>query len=202
MKGAGVKDHDQRVVHSSEDPNWRTPRPLFDALDKAFRFNLDGAADASSSLCPTYCGPRSLFGEDGLTTPWGADCTVFLNPPYSRKLLRATKNPAYDIANWAAKCWRASFEDGATIVGLFPFTPQTEWYRRFVYGHSTKYQQARNAFMGAAMEEWRLAHRVSFDAADGRKTSGAGHNVVVIIWRPNPGFVGPWQPTQRYWSYR
>lgn len=212
-----LKDHDQRIVHSSEDPNWRTPKPLFAALDRHFNFAWDLAADAdstllsadSSGLSAHYLGPGSSINEDAFDVVWSRlpYPIGFLNPPYSRKLYHKTKNPSFDIGGWAKKCWEES-QQGATIVGLFPFTPQTQWYRKYVMGQdeATNVMGERlcdNEWSGhAAMEEWRLAHRVSFVAADGRKTSGAGHNVVVIVWRPNPGFVGPWQPAVRYWSYR
>lgn len=155
-----------------------------------------------------------------------SDFSLFINPPFSKTLLNAyntgrvkvdgawqthEKDPvkarAFDIANWAAKCWEES-QNGCTIVGIFPFAPQTEWYRQFVYGIVDDFRPDadpidRHRWSGhAAMEEWRLPHRISFGHPDGVPAGNAGVNSAIIVWRPNPGFIGPWQPAVRYWSYR
>jgi hypothetical protein len=54
----------------------------------------------------------------------------------------------------------------------------------------------------AALDYWRIPHRVSFLQPDGTPSNNAGVNTCVIHWGPNPGFVGPWVPSGRYWSYR
>lgn len=123
-----------------------------------------------------------------------------LNHPIDRELAKA-----YDIANWAKKCWEES-KLGSTIVGIFPFAPQTDWYRQYVYGHQQgeivdgKYPITWNGH--AAREERRLPHRISFLQPDGTPTGNAGVNSAIIVWKPSLGIVGPWQPHQFYWSYR
>ena len=211
---ASTKPHDHRIIHSSEEPNYRTPQALYRALDRAFEFKWDAAAGKANALAPPLCyfGPDHPHPEhqDALAIDWPTRWSpYFLNPPYSRKLLRETKNPAMAIENWAQKCWEAS-QAGATIVGLFPFAPQTGWYTTYVYGHRPSHNIMGEALPDqwwsghAAMEEWRLPHRVTYDKPDGSgpMNGNAGVNSVVIVWRPNPGFVGPWQPAVRYWSYR
>lgn len=199
-----MRDHDRLIIHSSSECNWRTPPELFKKLDAAFHFQIDLAADEQSALCLAYLGPDSTESVDALQVNWAhvmreqteysTDPLVgFLNPPYSR----ARKLP---LDPWVAKCWQES-QAGCTIVALLPFAPQTSWYRRYVYGHTIPTDES--SWSGhAAMEEWRIPHRVSFLRPDGRPASNAGVNSVVIVWRPNPGFVGPWQPAVRYWSYR
>lgn len=214
-----VKQHSQRIVHSSEDPNWRTPRPLFDRLWAASGgFTMDLAADRETALVERWLGPGSPIAEDALSVNWhelDPGGRGFLNMPYSKKAYRETKNPAYLIENWVDKCYwegRMGYETWA----LCPFSPQAEWYRRYVMGHDVANGSAWSGF--AASEVWRLPYRVDFDpspdyvarvaaehAAGTRKSAeigSAGHNVVVVIWRPDPGFVGPWIPAERYWSYR
>lgn len=215
--------HDQALIHSSEDPNWRTPDACFEKLKAAFNFRIDAAATVYDRKCSEYFGPDHLAESrvDALQVDWHdyVNCSceaIFLNPPYSRKQYRLTKSPAMLIDNWARKCWEES-QRGCTIVGVFPFSPQTEWYTRYVYGHIKGTQTAGKSGVPAsewetrevvswsghaAMEEWRLPHRISFLRPDGSKAANAGVNSVIVVWRPNPGFVGPWQPAVRYWSYR
>lgn len=216
-----TKRHSDAVMHSSEDPNWRTPKACYAKLHAEFDFTLDGAADEPSNLCPYYFGPGSPYAEDSLT----ADLTalldpavyrIFLNPPFSRTLAAAwrtgkikrdgewvehpkdlAKAASYDIENWVRWCYDWSVR-GFTIVGLIPFAPQTEWYRCYVYGHTPEGGWGGHA----AREERRLPHRISFDRSNGEKAANAGVNTAVIVWRPNHGIVGPWQPHQFYWSYR
>lgn len=219
-----MKDHNQRIVHSSENPNWRTPPVLYQALDQEFRFCLDAASDHVGCLArpggEVYCwlGPGSIHGEDALAVDWAALLTsvafdalddprdrppIFLNPPYSRKVAAALKangdpnHESYRIENWAHKCWLES-QKGCTIVGLFPFAPQTEWYRWYVLGHTVDGDWSGHA----AKEERRLPHRVSFLHPDGSKANNAGVNTAIIVWTPMTGAVGPWQPHSWYWSYR
>jgi hypothetical protein len=37
------KRHEEKIAHSSEDPNWRTPPALYNTLDKFFSFTCEGA---------------------------------------------------------------------------------------------------------------------------------------------------------------
>ena len=191
-------EHDRRIIHSSEESNWRTPPKCYQKLRESFNFAMDLAADAESALTERYFGPGSNYAEDALAVDWSQWAPygpMFLNPPYSKK----QKMP---IEPWVMKCWEES-QKGCRIVSILPFSPQTDWYRRYVFGHATIDDRGGVQWMGhAAMEEWRLAHRISFLRPDGSPASNAGVNSVVVIWRPNPGFVGPWQPATRYWSYR
>jgi hypothetical protein len=112
-------------------------------------------------------------------------------------------NP-FDIANWARTCWLQS-RRGATIVGLFPFAPQTDWYRRYVYGHgdTTRKTDPEPAWLGhAALQERRIPHRISFLTPQGEESNNAGVNTAVIVWQPMPRVIMPWIPQTLYWSYR
>lgn len=223
--------HDKAILWSSAEANYRTPKDCYETLNAEFSFLIDAAADVTSALCHWWMGPGSWTGaEDALAADWNAligraqdgsgQRAIFINPPFSKTLLNAyntgrikvdgewvphEKNPlkarAYDIANWANKCWTES-QKGATIVGIFPFAPQTEWYRQYILGHLLT-PNGPTLWMGhAAREERRLPHRISFLQPDGTPTGNAGVNSVIVVWKPNYGIVGPYQPHSFYWSYR
>ena len=203
-----TKRHDIAIQHSSKRSSWRTPPELYAALDREFHFQLDVAADDDSALCEEYLTAQ----EDGLTSDWSLHVVgaCFMNPPYSRGDSKADPPiPAESIEPWIAKAWKES-QKGATVVGVLPFSPQTEWYRRYVYGHCASPSEdlvdddRGRLWMGhAAMEVRQLPYRVTFVDPDTKKPAlNAPGNTCIVIWHPNPGYVGPWQPTLRYWSYK
>jgi len=188
-----VKEHIQQVMHSSAKSDWRTPTPLFNALDEEFGFTVDVAAGSMSCLVyvlekPMWFGPGGLQ-EDGLVARWGS-MTCFMNPPYSKK-------EHLPIEPWIEKAWLES-RQGATVVGVLPFNPQTKWFRRHVMGLT----DALPTSFHAAMEVRMLPHRVTFSRPNGEPADNAPGNTCIVVWRPNPGYVGPWTPAMRYWSYR
>lgn len=109
------KAHDQRVIHSSKEPNYRTPPALYQALHMEFDFCIDLAATAANALAvrpdrendcgvPCYLGPDHVLPEcrDALDIGFPLLSAVlaqrrmlpvlpagFVNPPYSRELERA-----------------------------------------------------------------------------------------------------------------
>lgn len=210
---------DRAIIHGSTESGWRTPAALYQKLDATFHFVLDLAADKDSRCCSLYYGPDHPNPErrDAFAVDWhdasrerGIPSVGFLNPPYSLKEIRQLKAQGcqragyqhLQIASWA---WKAHLESllGFTTVGVFPYAPQTEWFRRYVMGHTTDVESGQVIWSGhAALDYWKIPHRVGFLHPDGSPSSGAGVNTCIIIWGPNPGFVGPWVPSGRYWSYR
>ncbi len=192
-----TKRHDIAIQHSSKRSDWRTPPELYAALDREFHFQLDVAADDDSALCEEYLTTQ----EDGLTADWSTVVgACFMNPPYARGDSKATPPiPPEPIEPWIGKAWRES-QQGATVVGVLPFSPQTRWYRYFVYGQNME----DGHWCGhAAMEVRQLPHRVTFiDPDTAEPAANAPGNTCIVIWQPNPGYVGPWQPITRYWSYK
>lgn len=62
-----------------------------------------------------------------------------------------------------------------------------------------------NKFPVTRATEVRLfPYRLKFEAPEGHEgsTSGANVNTAIVIWKPTKGFVEPWSPAFRYWSYR
>lgn len=194
-----MKAHDKRIIHSSSSAAWRTPPGMFAALDLEFHFSIDAAATQNDALVPDcYIGPdhEDKGQRDALACSWVAAhgptrflSAVFINPPYSRDLYAKTKNRSMLIAEWAMKC--AHEGQRITVVGIFPASTQTKWWAEFIRNGPMKAREIRS-----------IPHRVSFLKPDGSKANNAGGNTAVIIWTPNPGYVGDWQPADRVWTWR
>lgn len=141
-------------------------------------------------------------------------CAIFVNPPFSRELASAyttgtikvggvdVPHPidpiqarAMKIGSWLEKCWQES-QAGCTIVGVIPYSPQTDWWRTYVEGHGEELVRFH-----AAREVRKIPHRVSFLLPDGSETNSAGGNTSIVVWRARHGLVAPWTPFSAYWEY-
>ena len=92
-----------RVMFSSANDNWSTPKEVYDALDKEFRFTDD---------------PAPLHGAGGLDRGWGT-CS-FVNPPYS------------EIKDWVKYGYEQAIGGGKTVVMLIPSRTDTRWWHEYV----------------------------------------------------------------------
>lgn len=199
-------------------------------LDIDLASTLDAGVVTDSGGDVHYLGPDHVIPEyrNALTVSWhetGYQCG-FLNPPYSITRIKELREEqrqriangmtpqdnaalealikTFRIEEWARKAYYES-EQGFTTIGVFPYAPQTKWFRQYVMGHMipTGVAVPDVGWRGhAALDVWRLSHRVPFLKPDGSKAGGANVNTCVIIWGPNPGFAGPWVPSGRFWSYR
>jgi len=152
---------------------WRTPRPMFEALDAEFGFDIDLAADANNHLCSRWLGPGGL-AEDALAVRWADFGRVgWLNKPYSTEL----------ILRFMEALARHGQE--MTIVALHPLDPSTEWWE----------------FTRWAVEIREMPHRVPYLKADGVTPAGAMFSSVVSIYRPQPGIIRA-QPRRVVWSWK
>ena len=121
---------------SSEKMDWETPPALFQSLDDEFHFTIDAAANGGNTKCPTYYGPVSDEGEDGLSAAWSG--IVWCNPPYGT-----------DISSWIKK-GRDSALAGATVVMLVYARTDTRWFHDYVYGQAEiRFLRGRIRFVGA-----------------------------------------------------
>lgn len=198
-----MKTHDRGIVHSSGCPNWRTEDALFEVLDREFKFAWDLAATKWNRKVTNYLGPdhENPTMRDALSVVWcppGQRGARWLNPPFSRE----EKQP---IDPWIAKCDHDAREGDAPIVALVPSRTDTRWW---------------TAHIRRAVEIRHIPHRVRFylspeeleevnaaRAAAGKpiiKNTGesAGFPSAVVIWRPQPGIIGPAAPRVVTWSYR
>lgn len=152
---------------------WRSPRPLFQALDAEFGFDIDLAADQTNHLCPRWLGPGGL-AEDALTVDWPTlGRTGWLNPPYSTDLILRFMEAV------------ARHSRRMTIVTLTPLDPSTEWWE----------------FTRTAAEIREMPHRTPYLKADGVTDPGAMFSSVVSIFRPQPGILRA-QPRRVLWSFK
>ena len=215
--------HKLQMLQSSQEADWRTPTELVVALQRTFPLELDLAATAESAVIQKgdevfYLGPDHPNPElrDALRVPWHTmGRWGFLNPTYSLSLYSdglATQVPREDLAfllieNWASKAYQESLK-GFHTIGVFPYAAQTQWFREYVFGHGLKVARANKRpntpdWSGhAALDYWILPHRVDFLKANGDRAANANVNTCIVHWGPNPGFVGPWMPSGRYWTYR
>lgn len=218
--------HRSSLIHSSSKSDYWTPRDLIEALRPHARFTIDLAATKDSSVCwLNYLGPDHPEPKyrDALQVDWAAIAREgpngqsgpqvgWLNPPWSLKEIETLREQsafrripdleqriaALRVEQWAEKCCNESLK-GFTTWGLFPYAPQTQWFRTYVMGHG-----GESGWWGhAALDYWRIPHRVTFLDGEGTPMDNtAGVNSCIIHWGPNPGFVGPWVPSGRYWSFR
>lgn len=92
------------VHFSSQRLDWKTPKAVYDQLDKEFSFDHDP--------CP------SDYKVDGLTSDWGE--RNFVNPPYGRQ-----------IGSWLAKGYYEARIKDKTVVFLIPSRTDTKWWHDF-----------------------------------------------------------------------
>ncbi|OBX09587.1 adenine methyltransferase [Gallibacterium salpingitidis] len=104
---------------------YRTPKYVFNWLNKLFKFDLDGCASKENALCKHYCTNEEgccflTFDPNGYDTPeYGytfKPTSIFVNPPYSNPL---------PFVKRAAELK----EQGYLVVMLLPADKSTKWYQ-------------------------------------------------------------------------
>jgi site-specific DNA-methyltransferase (adenine-specific) len=151
-----------RAIHSSENDTWRTPKPLFDRLNREFGFELDAAALKHTALLDSYYGPDHENGSrtDALALEDWEGQTIFVNPPYGRK-----------VGDWVKKGWEESLK-GKTVVMLVMACTDTIWW------HNWAWQADQIRLMKG---------RVPFRREDGSKASSAPKGSAILVFRPSNG---------------
>ena len=93
-----------RVVFSSVNMRWQTPKEIYNKLNKEFCFTTDP------------CPPNPTF--DGLAVDWGN--SNFVNPPFGR-----------EIGKWIKKGYKES-QKNKTVVFLIPARTDTKWWHEYI----------------------------------------------------------------------
>jgi len=152
---------DWKIIHSSARDDWRTPRWLFERLDREFRFTLDAAASPHNALCHNY-----LMNPAGLVADWsrtlsGDPQAVFVNPPYGR-----------GVGKWVEKSIQEQAK-GATVVMLMSACTDTIWWcRSWDFANEIRFITGRVKFLNDRREEVK---------------NGAPKGSAILIFRPYGG---------------
>ena len=116
-------------MFSSKTDLWETPIDFFNLLDTEFGFTLDPCCTSENAKCKKYYTQE----QDGLQQDWSSD-TVFMNPPYGRK-----------IGGWVAKAYAESTL-GATVVCLLPGRVDTRWFHDYCLKGEVRFVRGRLKF--------------------------------------------------------
>lgn len=115
--------------------NWKTPKSLYEELDKEFHFDFDP--------CP-YNEGEITDENDGLKIEWGS-CN-FVNPPYSRKLKEAFVKRAIEMQ-----------DKGKSSVLLLPVSTSTKLFHDYIKPNASeiRFLRGRVKFEGRNTKgEW------------------------------------------------
>ena len=102
-----------RVHFMSQRSDWRTPKNLFDELDKEFHFWCDLCASEENALCECYYTKENSMLDACLEEDFGF---YWCNPPYGRELYKFVKKV---------------YESKAPVVMLLPARTDTRWFHEF-----------------------------------------------------------------------
>jgi phage N-6-adenine-methyltransferase len=105
---------------SSERSEYETPQTLFDQLNRRYHFRLDPCCTKTNCKCPTGFTRE----EDGLSRDWYPYLSIFMNPPYGRRI----------TGKWVKKAYHES-QNGCVVVCLLPARTDTIWFHEYVYPH-------------------------------------------------------------------
>lgn len=143
---------------------WQTPLPLFQFLDRIYRFEVDAAADESNHLCPGWYGPGSGYEDALALSHWYSP--AWCNPPYGK-----------GIEKWLEK-FREQQLLGNTVVALLPSRTGTQWWAKGIVPY------ASIIF---------LTGRVPFakEGVSGKK-SQPDHESAIVIYNPLPPAAPRW----------
>ena len=120
------------VLYSSNRMDWETPRDFFNKLNAEFHFTLDPCCSQETAKCLKYFTPEI----DGLAQSW-TDETVFMNPPYGRK-----------IAKWVSKAYMEAKYHNAFVVCLLPARTDTRWWWDYCMKGDIRFIKGRLKFKG------------------------------------------------------
>jgi len=153
--------NDWNIIHSSKNMEWRTPKMIFDALDREFGFEVDAAASPANALCDHYWtvddNSLSIDWSTTITSATGGGPTVFLNPPYGRGL-----------GAWVDKAIEQQAR-GCTVVMVLMACTDTKWWAKL---------------WNSAHEVRFVTGRVKFLDRNGKEQNAAPKGTAIVVFRP------------------
>ncbi|OOF45987.1 phage N-6-adenine-methyltransferase [Rodentibacter trehalosifermentans] len=96
--------------------HYRTPKYVFNWLNKRFNFKVDGCASKDNALCAMYCTDDENGGFLNHKSILKLGCSIFVNPPYS------------DPSPFAKRAVELMAQ-GHLVVMLLPADKSTKWYK-------------------------------------------------------------------------
>ncbi|MBN6075773.1 phage N-6-adenine-methyltransferase [Aggregatibacter actinomycetemcomitans] len=96
---------------------WQTPKYVFNAMDRKYRFDLDACANADNALCPRFVTESDDITKNATQSAVKFSSRVWMNPPYSNPM------PFVQAAIGLMR------ERDCTVVMLLPADKSTKWYR-------------------------------------------------------------------------
>lgn len=106
---------EQKAIIDSD--SYRTPQPLFNALNDIYDFEYDLCADAENTKCQKF-----FSKENSILNQKEVNGSCFCNPPYSKgNLASIVKHLAYLTENERFFC-----------LGLLPVDTSTKWYHTYI----------------------------------------------------------------------
>lgn len=127
------------LMFSSVSNEWQTPIELFKLLDKEFNFTLDPCSTNENHLCPKYYTKET----DGLNKCWASE-RVFMNPPYSREIIK-----------WMKKAYESSRQPNTSVVCLVPSRTDTRWFHDYAVKGDIRFLRGRLKFVNRTLPSWR-----------------------------------------------
>lgn len=157
---------------------WRTPKELFNVLDREFWFDVDAAASPANTLVEDC---YITAEQDALKTPWlwngdaNATTAVWCNPPYTQ------------IGPFVQRAYEECQDHHITTVVLIPaYTDPKYWKNYVMKAHEVRF----------------LAGRLAFLNEDGMKKTSARFPSVVVVNRWIKGEFYGKSPNTFVWNWR
>ena len=140
--------------------SYRTPRYVFNAMDRRFKFDLDACASAENALCEYYVDKATDITKQSTIDGIDLGMRVWMNPPYS------TPGPFVEASI------KLMTERDCVVVMLLPADKSTKWFR---------------VALSAATEVIDIVGgRISFlDPVTGCEVKGNNKGSMFVIFDPN-----------------
>lgn len=153
MTGA---DHAQ-AMNAINKKDWETPDWLVRGVERlwGFTFTLDAAASAQNTKAPRYIDAA----QNALTTAWGTDEKVWVNPPYGEWEIPAFLSRSLDAIET---------KEAALVCFLIPNATENDAWYQYIFPF--------------AAEICFIKGRVSFEA-NGRAIQGNTRGSVLVFFK-------------------
>lgn len=123
-----MNNQSKRKTDGTSKNNWRTPPWLWERLQAAFNFEVDGASDGTDNLLPNFHTTETLIGNRHYDLK---NRKVFINPPFDEIGMNKVKTALRIWLNYSAHI------DSFFTVFLIPFAPETGHFQNWVWPCAT-----------------------------------------------------------------